>query len=263
MSAHAPVSVLFLRLEGPLQSWGDDSRWSVRRTRSEPTKSGVVGMLAAALGYGRDDAGQAGIQRLAEALRLAVREDRAGVPLRDYHTVVGGVLSAEGKIKINASTREPETVVSERYYLSDACFLAALAGPPDLLAEIREAVQRPVWPPFLGRKSCPPATPLWPAHPDHPSEGEFPHLQAALESVPWLGERTSDGRSDRPQWARAVEELRPGSETPEGLVSPRRDVPVSFRGRLFGLRQVREYRVRIPDAPQASKEARETEGGAR
>lgn len=256
MSEHPPVPVLFLRLEGPLQSWGDDSRWSVRRTRSEPTKSGVIGMLAAALGYGTDATGQAGVRRLGEALRLAVREDRAGTPLRDYHTVVGGVLSAEGKIKINASTREPETVVSERYYLSDACFLAAVSGPADLLEELREAVQRPVWTPFLGRKSCPPAAPLWPALPKEPPDGEFPGLQAALESVPWLGDRSPDDREVRPQWARAVEELPPGSGG-TGLVSPRRDVPVSFRLRQFGLRYVREYRVRLPDASE------ETRGGGR
>jgi len=258
MSDQPPVSVLFLRLEGPLQSWGDDSRWSVRRTRSEPTKSGVLGMLAAALGYGMDAAGQAGVRRLGEALRLAVREDRAGTPLRDYHTVVGGVLSAEGRIKINASTREPETVVSERYYLSDACFLAAVTGAADLLAELREAVQRPVWTPFLGRKSCPPAAPLWPALPQAPPDAEFSGLQAALESVPWLGDRTPNGQDARPQWVRAVEELPPGGGGGgTGLLSPRRDVPVSFRQRQFGLRYVREYRVRIPDASE------ETGGGGR
>lgn len=250
MSEHPPVSVLFLRLEGPLQSWGDDSRWSVRRTRSEPTKSGIVGLLAAVLGYGTDAAGQAGIRRLGEALRLAVRVDRPGTPLRDYHTVVGGVLSAEGKIKINASTREPETVVSERYYLSDACFLAAVSGPADLLAEIREALQRPVWTPFLGRKSCPPAALLWPARPGETLDGEYPSLQAAVEGVKWLGDRAPAGWDERPQWARVVEELPPGEERRDGVVYPRRDVPVSFRQRQFGLRYVREYRVRLLDAPQ-------------
>jgi CRISPR system Cascade subunit CasD len=213
-------------------------------------------MLAAALGYGRDAAGEAGIRRLGETLRLAVREDRPGTSLRDYHTVVGGVLSAEGKIKINASTREPETVVSERYYLSDACFLAAVAGPVDLLAELREALQRPVWAPFLGRKSCPPAAPLWPAHPQAPPDGEFASLRAALESVPWLGDRTTGGRDARPSWVRAIEEVAPGAAVPE-LIFPRRDVPVSFRLRQFGLREVREYRVRIPSPTEC------LEGGAR
>src|SRR5436305_800092 len=99
----ADVPVLYLRLQGPLQSWGDDARWGVRRTRPEPTKSGVVGVVAAALGFGWDEAGDAAVGRLGQQVRMGVRADRPGTVIRDYHTVVGGVLSAEGKIKVNAA----------------------------------------------------------------------------------------------------------------------------------------------------------------
>jgi CRISPR-associated protein Cas5/CasD subtype I-E len=246
MSESSSISVLFLRLEGPLQSWGDEARWSVRRTRGEPTKSGVIGIIGAALGLGWNEEDDREIERLGRQLRLGVREDRAGTLVRDYHTVVGGVLSAEGKIKINAATREPETVVSERYYLSDACFLVALAGPAELLVSIRGALQDPVWPPYLGRKSCPASLPLWPAVPGHPSGGEYPSLAAALsiESVPWLQDREDRPSASQPAASlRAVVEcdVREAQAGVEGVVYPRYDVPLSFTRRQFGVRYVREY----------------------
>lgn len=44
------MATLLLRLAAPLQSWGSDSKFETRKTGREPTKSGVVGLLAAALG---------------------------------------------------------------------------------------------------------------------------------------------------------------------------------------------------------------------
>jgi CRISPR system Cascade subunit CasD len=168
------ANTLFLRLEGPLQSWGERGRWSIRDTASEPTKSGVVGLLACALGLSADD----DLRALSRGIRIGIRCDRPGSILRDYHTVVGGVMSAEGKIKINASTKEPETVVSERYYLADASFLVAVQADPPLVARLRHALQDPAWPFFLGRKSCPPATPVF------DGEGAFPSLEEALRAIP-------------------------------------------------------------------------------
>ncbi|MGD0905437.1 MAG: CRISPR-associated protein Cas5, partial [Terracidiphilus sp.] len=49
------ANTLFLRLESPLQSWGEDSQWSERRTAPDPTKSGIVGLLACALGWNDDE----------------------------------------------------------------------------------------------------------------------------------------------------------------------------------------------------------------
>jgi CRISPR system Cascade subunit CasD len=241
MAGEAPVSILFLRLAGVLQSWGDSSRWSVRRTRPEPTKSGVIGILAAAKGWGRDAVADREVARLGRELQMAVRVDRPGAVLRDYQTVVGGVLSATGKIKINAATRAPETVVSERYYLSDACFLVALSGPPGTLAELVVALRDPVWPPYLGRRSCPPSAPLWPVWPDHPSQGEFADLKSALESLPPLDPRP--GEAGERARMHAVVELPRGAAVPgeERMVFPRYDVPLSFRGRRFGVRYVEEF----------------------
>ena len=69
------MATLLLRLAAPLQSWGADSKFETRKTNREPTKSGVIGLLAAALGLRRDDA--AGLARL-NGLNFAVRADREG-----------------------------------------------------------------------------------------------------------------------------------------------------------------------------------------
>lgn len=175
------ANTLFLRLEAPLQSWGERGQWSVRDTASEPTKSGVVGLLACALGW-RDDER---IRSLSQQLRIGVRCDLTGTdaPLVDYHTVGGGyskpmLLTAEGKPKWTPSKR-PHTEQTWRSYLCDASFLVALQSEPedaDLIAQLAEAVQLPVWPIYLGRKSCVPTLPVYEGVGNHAS------LQDALEA---------------------------------------------------------------------------------
>ncbi|MFD9061839.1 type I-E CRISPR-associated protein Cas5/CasD [Kitasatospora purpeofusca] len=148
---------LLLRLAGPLQSWGERSQFNERDTAPFPTRSGVIGLLASALGRPRG----ADIGDLA-TLALTVRADRPGVLLRDLHTVGGGlpaagsVTTAEGRKRSGAAA----TLLSHRHYLADAAFTAALTGDPDLLAACADALAAPHWPPFLGRRSCPPEGPL-------------------------------------------------------------------------------------------------------
>lgn len=136
------MATLLLRLAALLQAWGSSSKFKIRSTEREPTKSGVIGMIAAAMGIQREDPDS--LEPL-KRLRFGVRVDREGRLLRDYHTV----LTAKG------------TEVTERYYLSDAVFLAALESDDKVLLErIKEALQHPVYPLFLGRRSCPPTLPL-------------------------------------------------------------------------------------------------------
>jgi CRISPR system Cascade subunit CasD len=169
------ANTLFLRLEGPLQSWGERARWSVRDTATEPTKSGVVGLLACALGLNDDD----NLRGLSQSIRIGVRCDRPGTPLVDYHTVGGGygqpmLLTAEGKPKL--SSGRPHNEQTWRSYLADASFLIAIQAEPELLSKLEEAVQKPVWPFYLGRKSCVPARPVF------DGLGDFTDLEQALAS---------------------------------------------------------------------------------
>lgn len=149
------MNTLFIRLEGPLQSWGTRARWVERDTALEPTKSGVIGLLACALGWGRHH--DEDIREMGLALTFGVRVDRPGQILRDYQTVVGGAMSANQEIKIHTKTKLPETVVAPRYYLADASFLAAVHGPESWITRLEAALRNPVWPIYLGRKSCPPS----------------------------------------------------------------------------------------------------------
>jgi CRISPR system Cascade subunit CasD len=233
------LELLYLRLEGPLQSWGDDAQWTVRRTRPEPTKSGVLGMVAAASGWGLDAAGDARVAELAGALRMAVRADQAGTLLRDYHTVTGTFRQADGKYR-------EKTELSDRYYLADARFLVALSGPSTLLDQVEGALLAPEWPVYLGRKSCPPSAPPVPALPGRPTRGRADSLLAAVTGHPWLPRAagTSDVGERREPVASVVIELEAGEPAPPGAARElRRDVPLSLSRRLFGERFVYEKRV--------------------
>ncbi len=238
-------SFLILRLEGPLQAWGARARWTIRDTASEPTKSGMIGLLAACLGWGVDR--DAEVAELASALLLGIRVDRPGRPLVDYHTVGGGrppigVMSAAGIIKITATTKEPETVVSRRAYLADASFLVVIGGSAELLARLEQALMDPVWPPFLGRKCCPPAVPLL------PTRVVACDLEGALKRVPF-GSRKGEQAPDQ---VRALVEVPPGDGTVQaGLYRRRQDVPLSMVYRRFGFRTVRELLIPVADLPEA------------
>lgn len=137
------MATLLLRLAAPLQAWGSDSKFETRRTGREPSKSGIVGLLAAALGYRRYEF--EGLVAL-NKLRFGVRTDKEGKLLRDFHTAH------------KDPTKPP--YVTKRYYLSDAVFLVGLEGDKELLERLEYALSHPVFPLFLGRRSCPPTLPL-------------------------------------------------------------------------------------------------------
>lgn len=137
------MAVLLLRLNAPLQSWGCESRFDTRDTGREPTKSGVIGMIAAALGIPRES-GEEALERL-NKLRFGVRIEREGRLLKDYHT----------------AKSSKSAYVTNRYYLADAVFLVGLeSDDTELLSSIQTALHSPVYPLFLGRRSCPPTLPI-------------------------------------------------------------------------------------------------------
>lgn len=144
------MSTVLLRLMGPMQSWGTTSRFDERDTGKEPSKSGVLGLVAAALGIGRENWND--LEPLCR-LRMGVRHDRPGVPKREYQT-------AQGVITGNGLAKDP--AVTTRHYLADAAFLVGLCGDDrGLLERIHGALADPVWPLALGRKSYVPSEPIW------------------------------------------------------------------------------------------------------
>lgn len=221
------MATLLLRLAAPLQSWGgEDSKFEYRRTMGFPTKSGVIGLLAAALGRSREDP----LDDLC-ALKFGVRVDREGEMLEDYHTVSNKVGAKENKWQ------------THRYYLSDAVFVAGLeCDDTEFLAVLEEALKAPVFPLFLGRRSCPPTLPLVLGIRD---EG----LHEALEN-----ERLDNERERaKDDYLRIITD----SDTSSGAVM--RDVPISFSKtyRRFGRRYVKDGY--IPNPYLAGENADESE----
>ncbi len=219
------MNTLLIRLSAPMQSWGTQSRFTVRDTGLEPSKSGVLGLLCAALGIDRED--DAGLQPLT-LLRMGVRVDREGMLRTDYHTAKD-VRMANGKTK--------GTELSNRYYLANAIFLVGLESEdPALLERIQAALQKPVWALFLGRKAFVPSEPV--LLEDGLRKGET--LAQALQSFPSLC------KSEKEK-SRVVLEDKDGSIV-------RTDQPFSFsrERRKFAPRRIF---VTFYDAPESIKEA--------
>lgn len=148
------MPTLLLRLAGPMQSWGISSRFSIRDTGIEPSKSGVIGLICAALGKPRDEStmDNAEFRQLAQ-LKMGVRIDREGVMKMDYHTAQNVALAKGSGTK--------DTELSWRYYLSDACFVVALEGnDAAFLQRINTALKAPHWQLSLGRKAFLPSLPI-------------------------------------------------------------------------------------------------------
>jgi CRISPR system Cascade subunit CasD len=219
------MNVLLLRLAGPMQSWGVQSRFTVRDTGLEPSKSGVIGLLCAALGRPRNEP----VGDLA-MLAMGVRVDQEGTMAYDYHTAgKGGILKASGSVE------RKNLVVSARYYLADARFLVGLEGDDlTLLKGLHNALGDPHWPLYLGRKSFVPGEPVWLEN----GLCENVALWHALEAHGWLG---TDARR-RPDPVRFVLEDPDGAEV-------RPDQPLSFAERRFAPRRVATKLVNAQDLP--------------
>ena len=217
------MTVLLLRIAGPLQAWGVRSRFTVRSTELAPTRSGIIGMVAAAVGRRRTDP----IEDLL-SLRFGVRKDQPGRVIRDFHTA----RSLDGKESMP---------LSNRYYLADAVFLAGIEGDRPLLEGIDEALQCPAFPLYLGRRSCTPTPPV--------SLGlREATLLDALRAEPWLASpwfrkrhrgHVFDAELLLDQDAVPVEE--------RGSAWGSRDVPVSFdpRRRDYDFRQVERLMTQV------------------
>jgi len=162
------MEYLLFRLYGPMASWGEIAVGESRHTASYPGKSALLGLLAAALGINRDD--ETRQSALAEGYLFAVKVISPGRLLRDYHTIqvpdsVGKVAYHTRKDELIIGKDRLGTILSNREYRCDALFLVAvraLDGAPYSLTALCDALRRPKFHLYLGRKSCPLAAPLNP-----------------------------------------------------------------------------------------------------
>lgn len=222
-----PVSTLLLRLAGPLQSWGLTGQFIVRDTHTQPTKSGVIGMVAACLGRRRGD----DITDLT-ALAMGVRIDQPGTLLRDYHTIS----RTDGATLPTASgtPKKDLTAVTDRWYLADAVFLVTLTGDEKTVETIATAVDDPVYAPVLGRRSCAPTGQLnLGAHSCDP--------RTLFTEWPWqAGAPELDKHHETPPLDAAIEDPHGDDLIPD---APNNYAPLQ---REFGNRRIRHLTVRPP-----------------
>lgn len=161
---------LLFRLYGPMAAWGDIAVGEFRPSFGHPSKSAVLGLLGAALGIRRDE--ESVHQAMGSAYGYAVRVDAAGTPLRDYHTAQVPP-AGSGRDKRKFASRKDEltgargdlaTILSSRDYRCDAlytvCVWPVARSLPYSLTKLAEALAKPQFALYLGRKSCPLASPL-------------------------------------------------------------------------------------------------------
>ena len=230
---------LLLRLEAPLQSWGLHGRFSSKDTYRSPTKSGVIGLIANAMGRDRTEP----IDDLAQCT-VSIRVDREPRIEMDFQTAGSGsgepLLALHGREKIGYfapqsqrdSAKAANPIIMRRHYLADGSFVVALGGPPDTLTAAATAIQAPARPLYLGRRGFVPTRPIFEGiiEADEPLDALRQAPQHATEETPRL---------------RCVLEAEP-QEADDAIP----DLPTSFAPgrRAYRLRHVRTVYLELPTA---------------
>lgn len=245
MSPDAPT--LAFLLDSPLQSWGESSRFNRRGTGVHPTKSGVVALLACAMGIDKhapDERERLAplaklrlttvlLPRLAYGWRGEPRTAKDGSPqthrplrLTDYQTIGGGFDDKTDPLRKprKAGGGVFDTVQSWRDYLLDSRFAIFLQGEIATLEECATAFQNPAWGLWLGRKSCIPSIPILPElHPDMETAWKFIAVRAGYP------EQSAISAFERCQ----------ETSDPADAHFVLLDQPVSFGARIYHARPVR------------------------
>lgn len=211
---------LVLRLAGPLQSWGSSSQFTNRDTERFPTRSGVIGLLAAVRGIRRTES----LEEFTP-LKLGVRLDQPGTKTRDYQTVSTG--DSKGTSKL-----------TDRWYLEDAAFLVAIEGEEEFLRTLDTAIKSPYFDIYLGRRACPPTGPV--------SLGLVPEaVEQVLNTHPWIASSHIQRKSPSVVELETILDGAPAD--PDSIAI--KDVPVSFdlTNRQHRWRYIKQGYVTIPN----------------
>ena len=218
------MKTILLKFSGPLQSYGTSSHFQTRYTDYYPSKSAVLGLLAACLGYRRDEE-----EKLRElsTLKFSVRIDQQGSLLKDYHIAITDKEMVE----------KPQTYVTNRYYLEDALFVVALSGMDELIDTLTKAIKSPYFQPFMGRRSLPVPVDFF--------LGESAEdILDSLRNLPWQAapwykkKKRKQGIGEKISLeVYADEEILKDEKISRSKL--RRDIPISFsqKGREFAFRQ--------------------------
>lgn len=231
---------LTFQLHGMLSAFGLVAVGEVRSSAPYPSRSAILGLMAGCLGIRRGE--EERLAALTGGYGVAVRVDAPGTPLLDYHTIqtppekskrvyqtradeLGGLLGQD---------EEPYTILSRRGYLCGAHFTVGLWAttdtPPHPLETLAEALRRPVFAPYLGRKCCPPSLPF------APHIGEFVDVENALAAY------RLDPRAFGPAWKRPAASLLVADEAADPTNVTQRPL-IRDRTTHHGRRQFAERRA--------------------
>lgn len=246
----SPDTALAFLLDGPMQSWGTSSRFQRRSTDAFPSKSGVLGLIAAAMGIDKHGADEPERLQPLAALHFSVHrlprlirgEPAPVLRLRDYHTVGGGYDEDTDSWARLSTPRKASggpfgTVLTQRDYLTDAVFVVVLKGPRPLLGEIAACLADPVWGVWLGRKCCVPAVPLLSCTADDPT-GAMAQLITLAQRGAAKGGHGSEWSYGQPTTA-ARDLVKGETAAPEDGADTRADQPLSYGQRRYATRTIR------------------------
>ena len=160
------MKYVLLWLEGPLQSWGYDSRFGRRESLNFPTKSGVLGIILAAMGAGGEQ--RELLAQLSQYRQTVLSYARLSgskpVQLRDFHMVGSGYDTSDKwqnllvpKNELGKASDGGGSKITHRAYIQDGAFAIVIEADEEMAQQIESAIQEPVWDISLGRKSCPPS----------------------------------------------------------------------------------------------------------
>ncbi|MFO1213411.1 MAG: type I-E CRISPR-associated protein Cas5/CasD [Burkholderiaceae bacterium] len=263
------MQALVFRLIAPMASWGSIAVGESRHSGTHPSRSALLGLLAAALGLRRDD--DDAHAALSANLRFGIKLHSMGFPLRDFHTVqVAPELRKQRYRTRRQEIAWPErpklgTLLSAREYRCDSVSIVAVqladASGAYSLAQLQKALERPTFVLYLGRRSCPLAAPV------AARVGQHATLKSALDSFDavLLPEWTSADERDEPPaqrdlqlrdrlglghqwhyyWDSRLGEAGLAPDAPPSLTLTQRDEPLSRRRWQFTQRE--EYmRMEVP-----------------
>lgn len=218
MTIDETYAFLALFLDAPLQAWGYKSRFDRRASLSFPTRSGVTGLICAAMGIKRDDRDfLSGFSNVRMKTFTYLQNGR----LIDFHTVGGGFDPKTERLNMvrKANNTLPATVVTRREYLQHSRFGVILSGEKQFLQKVAKALSDPVWGLWLGRKACIPAAPI--------CQGLYEDEKSAVNRLEQLA--APAGLQRKVEETGSFEE---GSDTIQ-------DVPVDFSQRDFAPRRIK------------------------
>jgi CRISPR system Cascade subunit CasD len=223
------MDYLIFRLQAPLSSWGESAVGEYRPTASWPGESALLGLLGAALGIKREDA--AGQESLRDGVCFAVGVLSSGDLIRDYHTAqVPGRVELKGRPhrtrrdELSMPKEGLNTILSSRDYRQNGDWLVAVRITPMALwslVQVSDALLRPKYVLYLGRKSCPLGMPL------APKIVQADSAKAALDM--YRAQMPAPRPMERLVWGNDIE-----SGVAPDLTVPRKDRLIARNGWQFG-----------------------------